>query len=152
MEASRRSDLFSPGPDVFAEIDGIGPAKSEAFVAWCGEASHQALVEDLFREVELEERAAPAAGGRCAGLVFVITGDVHDFANRAAFKEYVESEGGAVAGSVSSKTSFLVNNDSASRSSKNRKAAELGIPVITEDEFIARFKAHPAEGGGRVER
>ena len=72
-------------------------------------------------------------------LTFVITGDVHTFRNRDEFKAYVEQQGGKVAGSVSGKTSFLVNNDAASQSSKNRKAGELGVPVITEDEFIARF-------------
>ena len=72
-------------------------------------------------------------------MTFVITGDVHQFKNRDAFKAYVEANGGKVAGSVSKKTDFLVNNDAASASSKNKKAAELGIPVITEDEFVSRF-------------
>ena len=80
----------------------------------------------------------------CAGLTFVITGDVHTFKNRDAFKAYVEAQGGKVAGSVSGKTAFLVNNDALSASSKNLKARELGIPVITEDEFIGRF-GKPAE-------
>ena len=88
--------------------------------------------------VENVEPSAPASG-TCAGLTFVITGDVHTFRNRDEFKAYVEQQGGKVAGSVSGKTSFLVNNDASSQSSKNRKAGELGVPVITEDEFIARF-------------
>jgi DNA ligase (NAD+) len=83
--------------------------------------------------------AAAPTTGTCAGLTFVITGDVHHFANRNAFKAYVESAGGKVAGSVSKATSFLVNNDIESTSGKNRKARELGIPVISEDEFISRF-------------
>ncbi len=129
------------GADAFAAIDGIGPAKSEAFVGWCRSPGHRALVEDLLREVTVEPYAAAAAGGACAGFTFVITGDVHRFANRAAFKAHVESQGGKVSGSVSRATSFLVNNDAASTSGKNRKARELGIPVITEDEFLARFGA-----------
>ena len=76
----------------------------------------------------------------CAGLTFVITGDVHTFANRAAFKEYVESKGGKVTGSVSKKTNYLVNNDADSGSEKNRKAKALGVPIITEDEFLKKFK------------
>ena len=77
--------------------------------------------------------------GNCAGLTFVITGEVHSFNNRYAFKAYVETNGGKVAGSVSKKTDFLVNNDVESTSSKNVKARELGIPILSEDEFIARF-------------
>ena len=82
---------------------------------------------------------APAAAGACAGLTFVVTGEVHRFANRDALKAYVAAEGGKVTGSVSAKTDFLINNDVASTSGKNRKAKELGVPVISEDEFIARF-------------
>jgi DNA ligase (NAD+) len=79
------------------------------------------------------------SGGSCAGLTFVITGDVHYFKNRNEFKAYVESQGGKVAGSVSGKTSFLVNNDVESTSSKNRKARDLGVPILSEDDFVARF-------------
>ena len=75
-------------------------------------------------------------------MVFVVTGELGVFAGRDAFKEYVVAQGGKVSGSVSSKTSFLVTNDTSSGSSKNRKAAELSVPVITEAEFIERF------GGG----
>ena len=67
------------------------------------------------------------------------SGDVHRFKNRDAFKSYVEQQGGKVTGSVSAKTNFLINNDSESSSGKNRKAKELGIPILTEDEFIERF-------------
>ena len=139
--AARPEDLFSGGDDVFASIDGIGPAKSAAFVEWCRRPEHVKVVEDLLGEVELADFAAPSADGRCAGLTFVITGDVHSFANRAEFKAYVEAEGGKVAGSVSRSTDFLVNNDVASASGKNKKAKELGIPVISEDEFISRYGA-----------
>ena len=77
--------------------------------------------------------------GSCAGLSFVITGDVHHYKNRDEFKAYVESQGGKVTGSVSKKTAYLVNNDVESASSKNRKAKELGIPIISEDTFIEQF-------------
>jgi len=137
--AGRPDDLFAQGDDVFAGIEGIGPGKSAAFVEWCRDPSHLAVVDDLLGEVELEAHQAAPTTGICAGLTFVITGDVHHYANRNAFKAYVESAGGKVAGSVSGATNFLVNNDAASTSSKNRKARELGIPVITEDEFVARF-------------
>ena len=70
------------------------------------------------------------------GKTFVITGSVHHFANRNAIKTLIESKGGKVAGSVSSKTHYLINNDAASTSSKNKKAKELGIPILTEEDFL----------------
>ena len=106
---------------------------------WCADPRHLAVVEDVLGQVTLENVAAPAAAGACAGLTFVVTGEVHRFANRDALKAYVAAEGGKVTGSVSAKTDFLINNDVASTSGKNRKAKELGVPVISEDEFIARF-------------
>lgn len=127
------------GEDAFAAIDGIGPGKSAAFVDWCADSRHLAVVEDVLGQVTLENVAAPATAGACAGLTFVVTGEVHRFANRDALKAYVAAEGGKVTGSVSAKTDFLINNDVASTSGKNRKAKELGVPVISEDEFIARF-------------
>lgn len=127
------------GEDAFAAIDGIGPGKSAAFVDWCADPRHLAVVEDVLGQVTLENVAAPAASGTCAGLTFVVTGEVHRFANRDALKAYVAAQGGKVTGSVSAKTDFLINNDVASTSGKNRKAKELGVPVISEDEFVARF-------------
>lgn len=127
------------GEDVFAAIDGIGPGKSAAFVDWCADPRHLAVVEDILSQVTLEDVAAPVASGACAGLTFVVTGEVRHFANRDALKAYVAAQGGKVTGSVSAKTDFLINNDVASTSGKNRKAKELGVPVISEDEFIARF-------------
>ena len=98
------------------------------------------MLDALLKELRVrEEKPVSGTGGRCEGLTFVITGDVYRFKNRDAFKAYVDQEGGKVSGSVSGKTSYLVNNDAASQSSKNRKAQGLGIPVITEDEFISRF-------------
>ena len=140
-EAAHPADLFAPGEDVFASIDGIGPGKSAAFVKWCADPAHLAVVDDLLAQVELNAFQAAPKTGACAGLTFVVTGDVHRYPNRNALKAFIESRGGKVAGSVSKATSFLINNDAASTSGKNRKARELGIPVITEDEFQARFGA-----------
>ena len=138
-EAAHPVDLFSPGPEVFAAIDGIGPGKSAAFVTWCGDPAHLAVVKDVLHEVTLNAYVAPKSGGACAGLTFVITGDVHHWPNRAALKAYIEGAGGKVAGSVSKATSFLINNDVTSTSGKNKKAKELGISVISEDDFRERF-------------
>ena len=141
-EAALGADLFSSGEDVFAGIDGIGPVKSAAIVRWCAEEENRALVRDLLGQVKLSAYAA-ASGSRCASLTFVVTGDLHRYSNRAELKSYIESQGGKVAGSVSGATSYLINNDVESTSGKNRKAKSLGIPVISEDEFILKF----ADGG-----
>ena len=124
----------------FDDLGGIGPERSNSILSWYADAENKAAFRDVLSELSVEntEPSAPAQG-TCAGFTFVITGDVHIFRNRDEFKAYVEQQGGKVAGSVSGKTSFLVNNDAQSSSSKNRKAGELGVPVITEDEFIARF-------------
>lgn len=126
----------------FEEIPGIGPEKSRSVMEWYANDRNKSSLKALLKEVTIKkvERSA-AAGGKCEGFTFVITGEVHHYKNRDEFKAYVEAAGGKVTGSVTSKTDFLVNNDAHSTSSKNRKAAELGIPVITEDEFVERFGA-----------
>ena len=131
----------APSDDIFAEIDGLGAVRSAAFVQWCKVPANQALVADLLSLVTLSMPAAAPVGGSCAGLTFVITGDVHHFANRNELKALIESLGGKTAGSVSKSTSYLINNDVTSTSGKNKKAKELGIPVISEDDFLARFAA-----------
>ena len=123
----------------FAHIDGIGPEKSAAVVGWFREPAHRLTVERLLAEVQVEQPSLQPSGARCQGLTFVITGDVHHYRNRNELKAYIESQGGKVAGSVSGATNYLINNDVASTSSKNKKAQQLGIPIISEDDFVARF-------------
>ncbi len=124
----------------FEEVDGIGVERSNAILKWMSEEKNKKLLEKLLSVINLDMiEPAGEKTGICAGLTFVITGDVHIFKNRDEFKQYVESQGGHVAGSVSGKTSFLVNNDIASISSKNTKAKSLGIEIITEDMFVERF-------------
>lgn len=124
----------------FEDIDGIGPEKSGSALLWYENDKNRRSLEALLKEVTIEKTAEkPDTGGKCAGLTFVITGEVHHYKNRDEFKAYVEASGGKVTGSVTSKTSYLVNNDTASSSSKNRKAKELGIPIISEEEFVSRF-------------
>ena len=124
----------------FSGVNGLGPERSAAILGWYADEGNRHVFDEL-----LELLSIPAAEpvtetkGSCVGLTFVITGDVHSFRNRDAFKAYVEANGGKVAGSVSKKTSFLVNNDLESTSSKNVKARKLGIPILSEDDFIARF-------------
>lgn len=124
----------------FEDIDGIGPEKSGSALLWYENEKNSSSLKELLKEVTIEKvDLKPDKEGKCAGLTFVITGDVHHYKNRDEFKAYVEAGGGKVTGSVTSKTDYLVNNDAQSSSSKNRKAKELGIPIITEDEFVSRF-------------
>lgn len=123
----------------FSSIDGIGPEKSMAFMSWFKEDKNIQILENLLKEVTLKEVSLTPSGARCEGLTFVVTGDVHHYANRNELKAYIESQGGKVTGSVSNSTNYLINNDLESTSSKNQKAKSLGIPIISEDEFIEQF-------------
>ena len=129
----------SEDPAVFSAIDGIGPEKSSAFVSWIKEDANLSDLRDLLGEVTVEASETKPSGNRCEGLVFVVTGDVHHYPNRNALKAYIESQGGKVTGSVSKSTNYLINNDPESSSSKNTKARALGIPLISEDDFIEQF-------------
>lgn len=124
----------------FDSIDGIGPERSNAVIQWFSEEKNKKVFEKLLTRLSVENTPpSQNSGGNCSGCTFVITGDVHSFKNRDEFKQYVETQGGKVAGSVSKKTDYLVNNDVMSTSSKNLKARELGIPIISEDEFIEKY-------------
>lgn len=109
-------------------------------LAWYADEKNRSVFHALLQVLNVEN-AEPAAEakGSCEGKVFVITGDVHIFKNRDAFKAYVEANGGKVTGSVSKKTDYLVNNDVTSTSSKNLKARELNIPILSEEDFVAQF-------------
>lgn len=126
-------------PEVFSSIDGIGSEKSRAFVSWFKEEKNVRDLNDLLTMVKVKTSEVQPSGDLCRDLVFVITGDVYHYKNRNELKAYIESQGGKVTGSVSKKTSYLINNDVTSASAKNNKARQLNIPILSEDEFIARF-------------
>lgn len=122
--------------EMLSEIPGVGGVIAKAYVDYFAEEHHRDLYQKLLQELELPaEESAPEAQ-IFEGKNFVITGSVHHFANRAEVKELIESKGGKVTGSVTSKTHFLINNDVESTSSKNKKARELGVPIISEEEFL----------------
>ena len=124
----------------FEDIDGIGGEKSNSILQWYMNVNNQRILENLLSVIRVQKvEKVDTENGRCVGMTFVITGDVHHFKNRDEFKAYVEAEGGKVAGSVSGKTNYLVNNDVESTSSKNKKAKSLGVPIISEDTFIEMF-------------
>ena len=131
----------------FAHIDGIGPERSALIVGWFHDEDNQKVLNDLLTLIEVRQQQQQRSGNQCEGLTFVITGDVHHFKNRNELKAYIEARGGKVAGSVSGSTSFLINNDVTSTSGKNKKAKELGIPILSEDDFLSQFSAESSESG-----
>ena len=129
--------LMSASTEELTAIDGIGPVIAGSFTDYFADEHHKKELEDLLGEVEIEQENFEAEDRIFDGKIFVITGSLEHFKNRNALKELLEEKGAKVAGSVSSKTSYLINNDAASASSKNKKARELGVSVITEEELMA---------------
>lgn len=119
------------------EIEKIGPVIAKAFTEYFKEEKHQKALDALLKELDIEKEAGPDTESSISGKVFVITGSLEHFANRNELKAYIESKGGKVTGSVSARTDYLINNDASSGSSKNKKAKELGIPILTEEDFLA---------------
>ena len=117
-------------------IDGIGEVLAGGIVAYFHDEKKMEAFAHLLLEVHMEELEVQNTEQVLAGKTFVITGSVEHFANRNEMKAYIEERGGKVTGSVTSKTDYLINNDSASASSKNKKAKELGIPILTEEDFL----------------
>ena len=121
-----------------AEIDGVGGVLAEAFVSYFQDAENLRRARALYQELSIEKREQ-AEEGDLSGKSFVITGSLTRYENRDAMKEAIEAKGGRVTGSVTKKTVCLINNDINSASSKNKKAKELGIPIMTEEDFIAEY-------------
>ena len=119
-----------------SEISGVGGVIAGTFVDYFADEEHRDLFRRLLGEVEIPEEEITEDSRKFAGVNFVITGSVEHFANRAEVKEEIEKRGGKVTGSVTSKTNYLINNDVNSTSSKNRKARDLGVPIISEEEFL----------------
>ena len=125
---------------------------AQSIVRWFSDPGNKSMLDDLLKEIRLEKPGSAGGEGEGSlsgnsifeGKTFVITGSVSHYQSRRQLKEEIERLGGKVAGSVSSKTSFLINNDALSGSSKNRAARELGIPVITEQQYL-HMKQHPEE-------
>ncbi|MFR3987855.1 MAG: NAD-dependent DNA ligase LigA [Clostridium fessum] len=121
------------------EIDGIGEVLAQAWTAFFSDGKNNAIVDHLLAELTFEagdEESSEGADEAFAGMNFVITGSLEHFKNRKELQELIERRGGKVTGSVTSKTNYLINNDVASSSSKNKKARELGVPILSEEEFL----------------
>lgn len=129
--------IKSAAREEFAEVDGIGEVLADGIVSYFSDEKKARNAQELYEQLHIEKPEQNDNEQIFAGMTFVITGNVYHYANRNEVKEVIEQRGGKVAGSVSSKTNYLINNDVASTSGKNKKAKELGIPIISEDDFIA---------------
>lgn len=124
--------------DIFSNIDGIGIEKSSSFIKWMKNNKNSEHIDNLIKELTIVQQTNKQ-GTICKDITFVITGDVHHYKNRTELKKYIESQGGKVTGSISKSTNYLINNDFNSKSTKNIKAHQLNIPIITEEQFIEKF-------------
>lgn len=121
------------------EIDGIGEIMAEKFCQYFADEDNIKKLDNLLKEVNIAEPEENTTPQNMDGLIFVITGSVEHFANRNELKSYIEKHGGKVTGSVSAKTNYLINNDAMSASSKNKKAKQLGVEIVTEEVFLERW-------------
>ncbi|MGN0399936.1 MAG: NAD-dependent DNA ligase LigA [Blautia sp.] len=121
--------------DAISGVEGMGPVIAESFTRYFSDKENIEQLNHLLTHLTFET-VKRETGNALSGKQFVITGSVNHFPNRSAVKEYIEARGGKVTGSVTSKTDYLINNDTASSSSKNKKAKELGIPILSEEAFL----------------
>ncbi len=135
IDALRTADA-----EELSAIDGIGGVIASSIYEYFHNKERMVQLERLLQEVKIEEETVAQSGSQTlAGMSFVITGSLEHYENRNALKEEIESKGGKVTGSVTGKTTCLINNDTTSQSSKNKKAKELGIPIVSEDDFIEKY-------------
>lgn len=131
--------LRDASAEELAQIDGVGEVIALRIHDYFHRQDNMEQLADLLREVEIEKQEAGDAEQTLSGMSFVITGSLLHFENRNAMKEEIEKRGGKVTGSVTGKTVCLINNDTASQSSKNKKAKELGVRIISEEDFLGDY-------------
>lgn len=127
--------LMRADEETISQIEGIGSVIAKSVTDYFKNEENQRKLEHLLTYLTFEEMKIET-GSPLSGKQFVITGSVNQFENRSAMKEFIENRGGKVTGSVSKKTDYLINNDTESSSSKNKKAKELGIPILSEEDFL----------------
>ena len=125
--------------ETLSTIEGVGEVIATAFVEYMQDKDNLQKIDHLLAELEVETPVVEEGSQTLAGLQFVITGSLNHFGSRNDLKEVIESKGGKVTGSVTGKTTALINNDITSNSSKNKKAKELGVPILSEDDFLADY-------------
>lgn len=130
------SAMRSAGEEQLISVSGIGKVLADAWMNYFSQEKNNEMVDRLLLELTMKQEARAEGSKKLEGMVFVITGSVEHFENRKAFQEAIEAQGGKATGSVTSNTTYLINNDTTSNSSKNKKAKELGVPIISEEDFI----------------
>lgn len=125
--------------ETLSTIEGVGEVIASAYVEYMQDADNLEKIEHLKQELNIEVPVVDISGQNLAGLNFVITGSLNHYASRNELKDIIEQKGGKVTGSVTSKTTCLINNDITSTSSKNKKAKELSVPILTEDAFLEKY-------------
>lgn len=128
--------LMQADKEKLSIIDGIGEVLADAIVTWFSDNKNREILKNVLPYLQIETPSVIVGEQTLLGKTFVITGEVMHFANRNEVKELIESKGGKVTGSVTGKTDYLINNDVNSASGKNKKAKELNIPIISEDDFL----------------
>lgn len=131
--------MLAADVEELSQIDGVGAVIAQAFVSYFNNEANRKQLEHLLNELEIEKETVEEGSQTLAGKSFVITGSLEQFENRNELKALIEKKGGKVTGSVTGKTECLINNDSASNSSKNKKAKELGVRIVTEAEFLEEY-------------
>ena len=131
--------MMSATVETLSQIDGVGEVIAGAFCDYFGTEEHRSMVDKLMNELQIEVEVIEEGSQILEGKSFAITGSLEHFENRNQLKEKIESLGGKVTGSVTGKTFALINNDSTSNSSKNKKARELGVQILTESEFLENY-------------
>ena len=136
---TRLDSLMDADEEALNEIDGVGPVLAANYTAFFKDAENRRITTELVSVLRIKEpeKATEGIAGLFKGKTFVITGDLQHFNNRREAQDIIEKLGGKATGSVSAKTNYLINNDILSSSSKNKMAKELGIPIISEEEFLA---------------
>ena len=129
-------ELKNASAEELSAIDGIGEVIAKSIEEYFANEKNQQMLNHLLAEITLEKPEETNNAQIFEGMNFVITGSVNHFANRNEVKAVIEARGGKVTGSVTSKTNYLINNDTTSNSSKNKKAKELNIPIISEEDFL----------------
>jgi len=133
------SRLRAAGAEELSAVPGVGSVIGAGVEEYFADREHNRWLDDLLKELDLQVEEVDESVRNLDGKTFVITGSLQNFANRSELKNLIESRGGKVTGSVTSKTSFLINNDTMSASSKNKKAKELGVEILSEQDFLDRF-------------
>lgn len=131
--------IIAANEDELSATDGIGDVMAGAVCGFFDNERNLDMVRELVSKLDIEKPTVNADAQKLSGMIFVVTGSLNHFENRNALKEIIESKGGKVTGSVTGKTSALINNDNTSNSTKNKTAKELGIPIITEEEFMGKY-------------